>query len=220
MPIRDTASIRVSALSWVPPLAYGLVRDLRARWALEEAGRAYCVRLHDPREALPESYLAEQPFGQVPSYRDNMVEIFESGAIVLHIASDCEALLPTDAKLRARGISWLFAALNSVEPHVHQLSWIKLFHADAPWAAACRAEITTMLEKRLSAVERCLGDKEWLEGGFTAGDLMMVSVLRNLRSTGIVSARPKLAAYVARGEARPAFERALADQMAPFEANT
>jgi glutathione S-transferase len=217
MPVNPDAPIQVSAFNWVPPFARGLVRDLRVRWALEEAGRDYAVRTLDARAERPADYLLEQPFGQVPSYSDETVNLFESGAIVLHIGEDCEALLPRDPAARARAVAWAFAALNSVETMVQQLAAIDLFYADAGWAKERRPEIERMVRGRLSAVATHLGDKEWLEGRFTAGDLLMVTVLRNLRQTDLVAEYPNLTAYQARGEARPAFQRALDAQMADFE---
>jgi len=217
MPQVSQSPVTVSAYSWVPPFARGLVRDLRVRWALEEAGRDYAVRVLDPRLDRPSDYLEEQPFGQVPSYSDGTVHMFESGAIVLHIAEDSEALLPADPQGRARAASWVLAALNSVEPFVQQLAAIDLFHADKGWAQEQRPGVEQMVRKRLGQLAERLGDKDWIEGRFTAGDLMMVTVLRNLRHTDILTDYPSLAAYQARGEARPAFERALTAQMNGFE---
>jgi glutathione S-transferase len=210
-------SITVSAYNWVPEFARGLVRDLRVRWALEEAGRDYSVRLLDARVARPADYLEEQPFGQVPSYSDEEVRMFESGAILLHIGESCETLLPKDVEGRARAKSWVLAALNSVEPFVQQLAALDLFYANEDWAKAQRPKVEEMVRKRLGQLAEALGDKEWLEGRFTAGDLMMITVLRNLRHTDILADYPRLAAYKARGEARPAFGRALEAQMSGFE---
>lgn len=207
----------ISAFCWVPDFARGLVRDLRARWALEEAGKGYAVRKLDPRGERPTDYFIEQPFGQVPSYRDEHVSLFESGAIVLHIGQSSEALLPTDPGERARATAWVIAALNSIEPYVQQLSTIDLFSAGEDWAKARRPEVVKMIEGRLQRLADHLGNREWLEERFTAGDLMMVTVLRILRGTGLVEQFPTLAAYQARGEARPAFQRALAAQLADFE---
>ncbi|MBC9035018.1 glutathione S-transferase family protein [Sphingomonas sp. JC676] len=210
-------SITVSAYNWVPEFARGLVRDLRVRWALEEAGRDYSVRLLDARTARPADYLEEQPFGQVPSYSDDEVRMFESGAILLHIGETCETLVPHDTEGRARATSWVFAALNSIEPFVQQLAALDLFYAKEDWAKAQRPKVEEMVRKRLGQLAEALGDKEWLEDRFTAGDLMMVTVLRNLRQTDILADYPNLAAYKARGEARPAFGRALDAQMSAFE---
>jgi glutathione S-transferase len=221
--------IRVTAFRWVPPFAQGLVRDLRVRWALEEAGLDYEERLIGPEDQASADYLRLQPFGQVPVYEElpdgggdagaPALALFESGAIVLHIGERCEALLPRDRAAKARAVAWVLAAVNSVEPQVQQLAFIDLFAAGEAWATARRPGALAMVEKRLDALAGWLGEEEWLEGRFTAGDLMMVSVLRILRHTELVAARPALAAYQARGEERPAFRRALAAQLAPFAAN-
>ena len=216
MPVDSNAPVRVSAYNWVPPFARGLVRDLRVRWALEELGRDYAVQLLDVRAERPADYLLEQPFGQVPAYSDAAVQLFESGAIALHIAESSETLLPRDAVERARAITWLFAAINSIEPPAQELAIIG-FNGDAAWAQERRPAVEQWVQKRLAQLSAWLGDKDWLEGRFTIGDLMMVTVLRMLRGTGLVEAHPNLVAYLARGEARPAFQRALDAQMADFE---
>ena len=217
-------TIRVSAFRWVPPFARGLVRDLRVRWALEEAGLPYEVRLIGPPDQGSDEYRRLQPFGQVPAYEEEgpdgaRLELFESGAIVLHIAERSAALLPADPTERTRAIAWMFAALNSIEPHVQNLAAIDLFYADQEWAKLRRPGAVEMVEKRLADLEARLGDSEWLEGSFTAGDLLMVTVLRILRHTDLLAARPRLDAYRERGEARPAFRRALDAQMQVFEEN-
>jgi glutathione S-transferase len=214
----DTAphAVRISAFAWVPPFARGHVRDLRVRWALEEAGIPYTVRLLDPRVERPADYFAEQPFGQVPVYQDASVGLFETGAIVLHVGAGSPSLLPEDAAGRARATAWAFAALNSVEPFVAQLASIDIFHVGETWARERRPEVVRMIGGRLDRLSASLGDREWLEDRFTAGDLLMVSVLRILDHTNLVASRPALAAYKARGEARPAFARALAAQLADF----
>jgi glutathione S-transferase len=213
--------ITVTAFRWVPPFAQGLVRDLRVRWALEEAGLAYEERLIGPEDQASPAYRSLQPFGQVPVYEDSEsgLALFESGAIVLHVAERSDALLPADAAARARAVAWMFAALNSIEPHVLNLAAIDLFFPDQDWAKQRRPGAVEMVEKRLDQLADWLGEREWLEGGFTAGDLLMVSVLRVLRHTDLVAARPTLESYRLRGEARPAFGRALAAQLAPFAAN-
>ncbi|HEY0413997.1 MAG TPA: glutathione S-transferase family protein [Allosphingosinicella sp.] len=215
--------IRVSAFKWVPPFAQGLVRDLRVRWALEEAGLSYETRLIGFKEQTTPEYRALQPFGQVPAYEEEAdgerLALFESGAIVLHIAERSETLLPRDPAARARAVQWMFAALNSVEQHVQGFALVVGFFRDEEWAKLRRPSAQQMAEKRLDDLAARLGEREWLDGAFTAGDLLMVSVLRILRETDLVAARPSLAAYQARGEARPAFQRALAAQLAPFEAN-
>ncbi len=217
MPVDPEAAVRISAFNWVPPFARGHVRDLRVRWALEEAGIPYAVRKLDATSARPADYFAEQPFGQVPTYRDDEVQLFESGAIVLHIGQTCEALLPADTEGRARATSWLIAALNSVEPPIMQLAGIDLFWAGEAWAKAARPTVEKLVEGRLGRLVDWLEDKDWLEDGFTVGDLLMVEVLRVLDHTDLVAKRPVLAAYKARGMARPAFQTALAAQLADFE---
>ena len=217
MPIRSDAPIEITAFRWVPGFAQGLVRDLRARWALEEAGLDYRVRLLD--QERPAEYLLEQPFDQVPSFRDEQVRIFETGAIVQYIGERSEALLPRYPQGRYRAIQWTYAALNSVEPAILNVILIDLFYAGEEWAKLRRPGAIDFAKLKLNRVADWLGDKEWLEDRFTLGDLLMVTVLRNLRHTGLVAEIPSLAAYQARGEARPAFQRALADQLAVFAAN-
>ena len=216
MPVDTNSPICVSAYSWVPPFARGLVRDLRVRWALEEAGRDYAVRLLDAREERPAEYLLEQPFGQVPSYSDGEIRLFESGAIVLHIGEGCETLLPRDVEGRARATAWTLAALNSIEPSVLQLVAIDVA-GDVAWAKERRPAVDEMVRKRLAQLSAHLGGKQWIEERFTAGDLMMVTVLNILRHTDLVAGHANLGAYLARGHARPAYQRALAAQMADFE---
>lgn len=210
--------ITLTALAWVPPFAQGLVRDLRVRWALEEAGVPYGVRLLDAADQSSAEYRRLQPFGQVPALCDGDIELFESGAIVLHIGARSEVLLPTDPDQRTRAVTWLLAALNTVEVPVQQLAAIDLFHATKEWSRQRRPEVEASVRNRLADVEAWLGDRDYLEQRFTAGDLMMTSVLRILRHTDIVARMPTLAAYQARCEARPAFQKALADQMAAFAA--
>ncbi len=209
--------ITVSAFKWVPPFAQGLVRDLRVRWALEEAGLPYQARLIGPDDQASAGYRALQPFGQVPAFEEDGLAFFESGAIVLHIGARCETLLPAKETSRGRAVTWVFAAINSVEPAVVQLAEIDLFNADKEWAKARRPDIEKKLKRRLAELAAWLGERDYLEDRFTAGDLMMTSVLRILRHTDLVAAEPNLAAYQARCEARPAFGRALRDQMAAFD---
>lgn len=220
MPVSRDATIEITAFNWVPEGAYGLVRDLRVRWALEEIGQPYRVRLLHAGQPRPEGYYSEQPFGQVPTYHDGAVHLFESGAILIHIGEKDERLLPRDQAARARAIGWLFAALNSVEPAVAELFRIDLFCADTNWAPLRRPSATENVQTRLQRLSDWLGEQEWLEGQFTVGDIMMVTVLRFLRHTDLVAAHPNLAAYLARAEARPAFQAALADQMAGFASET
>lgn len=217
MPVDPNAAVRISAFNWVPPFARGQVRDLRVRWALEEAGIPYAVRKLDATSERPADYFAEQPFGQVPSYCDDEVQLFESGAIVLHIGRKSESLLPRDPVGQARATAWLLAALNSVEPAIMQLAGIDLFWTGEDWAKAARPTIVGLVEGRLDRLVDWLEDKEWLEDRFTVGDLLMVAVLRILDHTNLVAKRPTLAAYKARGVARPAFQAALAAQFADFE---
>ncbi|HSW14396.1 MAG TPA: glutathione S-transferase family protein [Solimonas sp.] len=208
--------ITLTAFRWVPPFARGVVRDLRVRWALEEAGLPYTAQLIGPREQATADYRAWQPFGQVPAFAQDGVEMFESGAIVLHIAEQSEALMPLDAAGRARVKSWLFAALNSVEPAVQQLAEIDLFHSGEEWTLARRPQVEAFVKRRLDALAGWLGEREYLEDRYTAADLLMVTVLRLLRHTELLAQYPRLKAYCARCEARPAFQKALGDQLADF----
>jgi len=211
---------RVYAFNWVPPFAQGLVRDLRVRWALEEAGQPYEEMLIDHEEKNGADYLALQPFGQVPAYEEDGLELFESGAIVLRIAARSEALMPHDGPARAKAVQWVFAALNSIEPHVQQIALILGFYKDEEWAKLRRPSAQELAERRLDQLAGRLGDKPFLEeGGFTVGDLMMTSVLRLGNTCGLLDGRPTLSAYVARCESRPAFQKALADQLRPFAKN-
>ena len=217
MPVNPNAAVEITAFRWVPPFAEGLVRDLRARWVLEEAGLDYRVRLLDQKR--PPAYLREQPFDQVPCFSDGVVHIFESGAIVQYVGEKSEALLPHDPQGRYRAIQWTYAALNSVEPAIQNLAMIDLFCAKEEWAKLRRPDAVEFVRLKLKRVSDWLGDRYWLEDRFTIGDLMMISVLRILRHTDIVFEFPNLAAYVKRGEARPAFRQALSDQLAVFAAN-
>lgn len=218
MPVNSNAAIEITAFAWVPDFAQGVVRDLRARWALEEAGLDYRVRLLGPQR--PPQYLLEQPFDQVPVLSDGEVRIFESGAIVQYIGERSEALLPFDPQGRFRAIQWTYAALNSVEPAILNLLLIDIFYKGEEWATLRRPGAEEFVKLKLKRVSDWLGDKQWLEGDrFTIGDLVMVTVLRFLRHTDLVAQIPNLAAYVERGEARPAFQRALADQLAVFREN-
>ena len=217
MPVNPNSPREITAFSWVPQFAQGVVRDLRARWALEEAGLDYRVRLlGQPR---PPEYLKEQPFDQVPTYHDDEVRIFESGAIVQYIGEQSKALLPRDPQGRFRAIQWTYAALNSVEPALLNLLLIDIFYAGEEWAKLRRPGAEEFVRLKLKRVSDWLGDKEWLEGRFTIGDLIMITTLRFLRHTDLVAEIPNLAAYVKRGEARPAFTRALGDQLAVYAAN-
>lgn len=219
MPLNPNAEIEITAFRWVPDAAKGLVRDLRVRWALEEAGLDYRVRLLSFQEK-PADYVKEQPFEQVPCFSDDTVRIFESGAVVQYVGEQSEALLPRDPQGKYRAIQWTYAALNSVEPALFSLLAIDLFYPNEEWAKLRRPGAADFVRLKLKRVSDWLGGKQWLEGDrFTIGDLMMVTVLRVLRHTDMVAEFPNLAAYLKRGEARPAFKRALADQLAVFAAN-
>jgi glutathione S-transferase len=217
MPLNPNAEIEITAFRWVPEFAQGLVRDLRARWALEEAGLDYKVRLLDQERPL--EYLKEQPFDQVPCFNDGKVRIFETGAIVQYIGEQSEALLPRDLQGRFRAIQWTYAALNSVEPALINLLLIDVFFTDEEWAKLRRPGAQDFVKLKLKRVSDWLGDKEWLENRFTIGDLVMTTTLRFLRHSGLVDEFANLSAYVKRTEARPAFQRALADQLAVFAAH-
>ncbi|HLL30753.1 MAG TPA: glutathione S-transferase family protein [Allosphingosinicella sp.] len=209
--------ITVTGFKSVPPFAQGLVRDLRVRWALEEAGLRYEAKLVGDGEKDSAEYRAWQPFGQVPAYEENGLKLFESGAIVLRIADRSENLLPGDPAARARAVTWLFAALNTIEPPIQNLAGIDLFYADQEWAKLRRPGAEDAVKKRLAELSAALGESPFLDGArFTVGDLMMATVLRILRHTDLVGRQPALAAWLARCESRPAFQRALAGQMAGF----
>jgi glutathione S-transferase len=213
------STIRVSVFRAVPPFAQGLVRDLRVRWALEEAGEPYAERVIGPEDQKSEAYRRLQPFGQVPAYEEGDLVLFESGAIVHHVAQRSAALMPTDPAGRARVTAWMFAAMNSIEPQIQNLTAIDLFHAHEEWAKARRPGVVEAVQKRLQDLAASLGRRDYLEDRFTAADLLMTTVLRILRHTDIVAQIPVLESYRLRCEARPAFQRALAAQMAVFERN-
>jgi glutathione S-transferase len=210
--------ITISAFRWVPDFAQGQVRDLRARWALEEAGLPYRTRLLVQGDQDKPDYRALQPFGQVPILEDDGFALFESGAIVLYIGARSEALLPTEPGARARATQWLIAALNSIEPFVMEVARIDLFFANDEWAKLRRPGAVAFLQRRLTGLSNALGDKPYLDGDcFTAGDLMMSSVLRILNRTDIATSDQRLAAYITRCTSRPAFKRAFDAQMADFK---
>jgi glutathione S-transferase len=211
--------VTVSAFKWVPPFAQGLVRDLRVRWALEEAGLAYDERLLGPGEQSSETYRRLQPFGQVPAYEEDGLVLFESGAIVLHIAERSEALLPSDPAPRARAKTWIFAALNTVEPPIMFLNQIDQQPADDEPSKQRREAVVKAVKGRLTGLAERLNGRDYLEERFTAGDLLMTTVLRILRDTDLVGQIPALEAYRLRCETRPAFQKALAAQMAAFAEN-
>lgn len=207
----------ITTFKWVPEFARGFVRDIRVRWAFEEAGQAYAVDLVDGTYVKCQTHRRSQPFGQIPTYRDDTVEIFESGAIVLHICETHGVLVPADPAARMRAVQWLIAALNSVEPWVTQLAVVNVFEADRDWSKSRRGKVIQDLDRRLDDLSNALNGKPTLDGGdFTFGDLMMVSVLGGLRGTGVLDRHPNLASYVARGEARPAHRKAMADHLAVF----
>jgi glutathione S-transferase len=210
--------ISISAFKWVPDFAQGQVRDLRPRWALEEAELPYTTRLLALGDQDKPEYRALQPFGQVPILEEQGLVLFESGAIVLHIAARSETLLPRDPGARARATQWVFAALNSIEPFVMNVALIDLFYKNEEWAKLRRPGAVEFVGKRLAGLSRSLGSKPYLDGDvFTAGDLMMTTVLRILDHTDIVRGDACLDAYVERCTARPAFKRALAAQLGDFE---
>jgi glutathione S-transferase len=207
-------TITITAFERSPDGGKGLARDMRVRWALEEVGQRYEVRLVSFRAMKEAAHLALHPFGQIPTYEEGPLVLFETGAIVFHIAQRHAGLLPDDADARARAVTWMFAALNSVEPPILELANGRLLEGDKPW---CKERLPLLEERvraRLEQISRRLGDAEWLEDTFSAGDLIMVSVLLRLRSSGILDGYPNLVAYVAHGEARPAYERAFSAQLA------
>ena len=208
--------IQLSVLKWVPPFARGSVKEYRVRWALEEAGLAYTENVLTPEDQDAADYRAVQPFGQVPVYEEDGFVLFESGAIVLHIAEKSEALMPRDAQGRARAMQWMLAAQTSVQPAVDAVTALDFFYGDEEWAKLRRPGAEAFLRRRLGQLAGRLEGREWLEDRFTMGDLMMVTVLRDLRHRDFVAEFPALAAYVKRAEARPAFQRALSDHLALY----
>jgi glutathione S-transferase len=206
----------ITAFERSPDRGQGLARDTRVRWALEEAGQPYAVRLVSFADLKEPAHRALHPFGQIPTYEEGDLALFESGAIVFHLAQRHAGLLPEDPHARARAITWLFAALNTVEPPILEFSSARLFERDQPWYEARLPLVEARVRARLQALSDRLGDADWLDGGFSAGDLMMVSVLLRLKPSGMLNDYPILAAYVARGEARPAYQRAFAAQLAVF----
>jgi glutathione S-transferase len=206
----------ISVFEKSPDRGRGLARDMRVRWALEEVDQPYNVRLASFDEMKQPAYRALQPFGQIPTYEEGGLTLFESGAIVLHIAQSREGLLPTEANARARAIVWIFAALNTVEPPLVELTVAKLFERDKPWFEQRVPIVEDRARKMLGDLSTRLGGAEWLDGSFSAGDLMTAAVLFRAKGSGILDRYPNLLAYVARGEARPAFKRAFAAQLAVF----
>ncbi|MEO8364774.1 MAG: glutathione S-transferase family protein [Pseudoxanthomonas sp.] len=206
----------ITAFERSPDRGQGLARDTRVRWALEEVGQPYEVRLISFKAMKEPAHLALHPFGQIPTYEEGDLGLFETGAIVFHIAQRHAGLLPDEANARARAITWMFAALNTVEPPILELQTAKILESDKPWTAQRMPLVQDRIRDRLGQLSVCLGDADWLDGGFSAGDLMMVSVLIRLRASGLLDEYPNLSAYVARGEARPAYQRAFAAQLAVF----
>ena len=206
----------ITAFAASPDQGRGLARDMRVRWALEEGGQPYDVRLVSFREMKEPAHLALHPFGQIPTYEEGDLAIFETGAIVFHVAQRHAGLLPEDANARARAITWMFAALNTVEPPIVELEQAPYAEGDKPWHAERMPMLEDRVRVRLDQLSRPLGDADWLDGAFSAGDLMMVMVLRRLEGSGLLEEYPTLSAYIARGEARPAYKRAFDDQLAVF----
>ena len=208
----------ITAFKASPDRGRGLARDMRVRWAFEEVGQAYDVRLVSFAEMKEPAHLSLQPFGQIPTYEDAGLELFESGAVVLHIAERHVGLLPGDASARARAINWMFAALDTVEPPIVDRMIAMLVERDTPWSEARLPLVEDRVRQRLGELSDRLGAADWLDGAFSAGDLLMVSVLLRLGGSGLLDDYPNLGAYIARGEGRPAYQRAFAAQLAVFTA--
>ena len=209
-------TVTITAFEQSPDRGRGMARDMRVRWALEEVGQAYDVRLLSFGAMKAPGHLMLHPFGQIPTYEDGDLVLFESGAIVLHIAEGHAGLLPVDANARARAIAWMFAALNTLEPPIVDLGMTLFLERDKPWHEARLPMLKERVRDRLDQLSDWLGDADWLDGVFSAGDLLMVTVLRRLGSSGMLEDYPTLSAYIARGEARPAYQRAFEDQLAVF----
>jgi glutathione S-transferase len=209
----------ITAFERSPDRGQGLARDMRVRWALEEVGQPYDVRLVSFREMKEPAHGALQPFGQIPTYEEGDLVLFESGSIILHIAERHASLLPDDPNARARAITWMFAALNTVEPPIVERETARYSERDKTWYEEHLALLDGRVHARLGQLSERLGDADWLDGAFSAGDLLMVAVLERLKGSGMLDAYPNLSAYVARGEARPAFERAFDAQRAVFLRN-
>lgn len=207
-------TITITAFERSPDGGRGLARDTRVRWALEEVGQPYEVRLVSFQATKEPAHLALHPFGQIPTYENGGLALFETGAIVFHLAERHAGLLPDDADARARAITWMFAALNTVEPPILELANARIVESGKPWSQERMPLVVDRVRERLGPLTVRLGDADWLDGGFSAADLIMVSVLLRLRPSGILDEYPTLAAYVARGEARPAYQRAFAAQLA------
>jgi glutathione S-transferase len=209
----------ITAFESSPDRGSGLARDTRVRWALEEVGQPYEVRLVSFTALKEPAHLALHPFGQIPTYEEGDLTLFETGAIIFHIAERHAGLLPDDKNARGRAITWMFAALSTVEPPILELSNARLLEGDKPWSKERLPLVKDRVRDRLKQLSARLGDTDWLDGGFSAGDLMMVHVLQRLKPSGILDEFPSLAAFVARGEARPAYKRAFAAQLAVARGN-
>jgi len=207
----------ITAFERSPDRGKGLARDMRVRWALEEVGQPYDVRLVSFKEMKQPAHRGLHPFGQIPTYEEGDLTLFESGAIIFHIAHCHAGLLPDDANARARAIAWMFAALNTVEPPIVERSMAVILEHDKSWHEERLAMLDDRVRARLGDLSSRLGDADWLDGEFSAGDVLMVTVLRRLRGSGLLEEYPNLCAYIARGEARPAYQRAFAAQLAVFE---
>ena len=212
-------TVTITAFERSPDRGQGLARDTRVRWALEEVGQPYEVRLLSFQAMKEPAHLALHPFGQIPTYEEGDLTLFETGAIVFHIAERHAGLLPDDADARARAIAWMFAALNTVEPPILERQTAVIMESDRPWHKERLPLVDDYIRNRLGQLSGRLDDADWLDGAFSAGDLMMVSVLIRLKSSGLLDEFPNVAAYVARGEARPAYKRAFAAQLAVYAAS-
>lgn len=210
----------ITAFKQSPDRGRGLARDMRVRWALEEVGQAVDVRLVSFPEMKAPAHMALHPFGQIPTYEEGALTLFESGGIILRIAETHEGLLPVDADARSRAVTWMFAALNTMEPPIVEFGMAKLFERDKPWFEQRQPMLEERVRNRLAQLSSRLGEAEWLDGEFSAGDLLMVTVLRRLDGQGMIEGHANLADYVKRGEARPAYQRAFAAQLAVFENNS
>ena len=210
-------TITITAFERSPDKGRGLARDMRVRWALEEVGRAYDVRLVSFKEMKEPPHKAIQPFGQIPTYQEDGLALFESGAILLHIAERNPGLLPAAANARSRAIAWMFAALNTIEPPVFDHNLVMILDRDKPWYEQRLAALKELIRKRLDDLSHSLGDADWINGGFSAADILMVTTLRRLETSGILKEYPNLAVYVARAETRPAYKRAFEAQLAVFK---
>ena len=208
----------ITAFAASPDRGRGMARDMPVRWAFEEVGQSYDVRLVSFKEMKEPAYLGLQPFGQVPAYQEGDLNLFESGAIVFHIADRHKGLLPDDANARARAITWMFSALSTIEPVILEREIPKYSEQEKPWFQERALLLADRVRTRLRPLSAALGNNDWLDGEFSAGDLLMIQVLRRLTGSGLLEETPNLAAYVARGEARPAYQRAFAAQLAVFTA--